>query len=361
MAVRTIHDCTVKQVYWDHSKLYQSHAPNKEERGFLLFSNKTVFSLPLDPPGDYSWLRNVLTLLWHVKMQFSADVSDDGVIVDVRMAVSERVRKVLDADRLGIVRVFLGDSPLTYYVRPGPSSGFVELLRDSIDQRLVIDARDDGEIVRVSQQVHPSAPDEDQGERAQTCQVDLGRLTRVEEHRARDLFQEVSRRDCCLPYLSASCVPNLFPDTGCWARAHVMCQMLADLDIEAGKAWIYSNIGNLRANSHNHPNCALTWNYHVAPVVRIGDGAEDLLVLDPAAFCAAVPYAKWRNAFGRPDACVVTDRLIFRQSTYCVGVYETKGLLAHTLMHLHAYLIARAKGSATTPPYAKCRRCPNDP
>ena len=344
----TIEDL-VEDVAWDKTLLDQDHEPNAGERLVKFFTLPAPVSLPLQLP-EYSWFRNVLTLLWHTKMPVVVDLDGD-VVRDLRMeAVDDQVRHLSDPLADGTIRVFLGDSPRLFYIRRGASADLVQFISGSLGRRVLVVARDDGEIVRAGPSVRllaqsgPSAP--------AVCSVDHKSLTNVEQ-RTPDLFAAVSAMNCDLPALpnaSATCVPFLLPDTGCWVRAHMMCELLrsAPHEVEAGKVWAY---GFLEAGSKNHPNCKVDWNYHAAPVVRVGEGPSDLMVLDPSLFSEAVPLNTWLGKLGTVQNFVVTDRHVYRQSEICVGVKEN-GLLKNDLMYLHALLLARARGRVEPPPFS---------
>ncbi|HEY0555153.1 MAG TPA: protein-glutamine glutaminase family protein [Thermoanaerobaculia bacterium] len=92
-------------------------------------------------------------------------------------------------------------------------------------------------------------------------------------------------------------IPFQHPSNGCWARAHEMTRLIEhhfDRDPRAVVAKIW-NFGDLTVHTDNSPTCAVDWIYHVAPVVRTGDGPDDMLVIDPALFEQPVKITEWRS------------------------------------------------------------------
>lgn len=73
-------------------------------------------------------------------------------------------------------------------------------------------------------------------------------------------------------------IPWLYPYEGCWVRATIANQWAAQEKFtRPGKLFMF---GNLKANTPNSISGSVSWWYHVAPVVR--DGQGNLFVIDPA-------------------------------------------------------------------------------
>ena len=106
--------------------------------------------------------------------------------------------------------------------------------------------------------------------------------------------------------LSSDCIPFVYSDDGCWARAHEMCRLFIAAGFEPQKVWLY---GRLRVNTRNHPKCQVRWRYHVAPTLPVNSGASSgSWVIDPSMFTNAIPQATWVDAQHDPDAtAVATD------------------------------------------------------
>jgi hypothetical protein len=342
----------VKSLDWDKSKLYQTHQPDPNQRRVTFKRDGIVVDLPLRNP-TYSWLRNVLTLLWQINWSFRPEIVD-GEITDLTPVFQSFVRKTEDAED-GALLVYLEDSARAFVLRQ-TAPGFLQL-RDylrSPQARLrpvMVDAGDDRVIREI---VVDGVEDvEGRGPTIETCEVERSLLTKVWPNEADDLFVIAQGLTCPLPTASPECVPFLFPDDGCWVRAHAMSNRIRrERKVETGKAWIY---GDLRVGTPNHPDCVVSWDFHVAPVVRVGDGSDDLLVIDPSVMGRAVPIAEWKATLGDAKACVqVTDASVYKQSKPCKGVTERCGQLERNLKFYQACLLARAKGLPSPPPY-HCR------
>src|ERR1700682_3926741 len=104
----------------------------------------------------------------------------------------------------------------------------------------------------------------------------------VSIQRAQQLSPLVRARLCCPASAPAPCIPFLYPDDGCWARAHEMCRLMIADGAQPEKVWIY---GNLRVNSQNKPNCLVDWGWHVAPTLQVNTGGGiQTWVIDPSLF-----------------------------------------------------------------------------
>jgi len=95
---------------------------------------------------------------------------------------------------------------------------------------------------------------------------------------------------------SSDCIPFLFPDFGCEARAHKAWQIL-----KAGFPAFTGSIFKLYISGHfnnvctgNHPHEHVCWTSHVAPAVNVEDYIEPM-VLDPALFCAPAKGSAWQH------------------------------------------------------------------
>jgi hypothetical protein len=82
-----------------------------------------------------------------------------------------------------------------------------------------------------------------------------------------------------------------FPYDGCYARAHIMCQLMLRMGLKPAKAWAF---GQLHAASPVPKSGFVHWGYHVAPalLVRQRTGAGRF-VIDPSLFDRPVPLTQW--------------------------------------------------------------------
>jgi hypothetical protein len=106
-------------------------------------------------------------------------------------------------------------------------------------------------------------------------------------------------------------IPFQYPANGCSGRAHEMCRLIEQhldpnpKDVVA-KVWNLGNCSLLTVKTENNPDCAVSWLYHVAPVVKAG---KNLRVIDPSLFDKPVSVAKWRSVQkGKATGPVYTSR-----------------------------------------------------
>ena len=345
----------VDTVEWDATRLYETHAPNPRERRVTFKNSRTLAHLPLRSP-DYSWMRNVLTLLKHVNRSAELLI-EDGVIVDLWVADQGRARVRALED--GTLVVTLDRSAARYFLRKASTNfdSFVGLLRDADGKPLMLAVSEDGEIIAAGGEVLDL---DDRSVPIGRCEIDPATLPLVDPEDVQGLFDAVSCTTCPLPDASPGCVPFRFPDNGCWARAHAMCDHLRrEHRVEAGKAWLYGDLG---AATPNHRSGRVDWHNHVAPIVRVGATSNDLIVLDPSVFCRPATLAAWQDAVVEANGrLIITDASVYSQFRPCEGEPVEKGELARHLKYFHACLLARARGRLAPPPYAGSRPCPNDP
>ena len=181
---------------------------------------------------------------------------------------------------------------------------FSALLREALERGtalLVTDTNDTHEIVDVRGAALPDAL----AKKARDLARDVGiqTLTPVTPARAQELFDLAGAGTCAPADPDAPCVPFMYPDDGCWARAHEMCRLMANAGQESLKVWIRRGTTALHANTSNHPSCGVDWGWHVAPVLAVSiAGAVETWVIDPALFPTPVPLDVWFYAQHSADA-----------------------------------------------------------
>ena len=171
---------------------------------------------------------------------------------------------------------------------------------------------------------------------------------------AKDLFDMVAATTCAPLTVPPPCIPFLYPDDGCWGRAHEMCRLIIAAGAKPKKVWIY---GSLHTPTRNNPNCIVNWGWHVAPTlcVRTGFCRTEDRVIDPALFQEPVSKTTWKGVQGDPGATLVdTDASVFYRSysgtTITDPTYsETAIVLATYRLHLKNRSLAQGP-----PPYAQC-------
>ena len=87
---------------------------------------------------------------------------------------------------------------------------------------------------------------------------------------AQTIFDQLGATTCPPLTVPAPCIPFMYPDNGCWARAHEMCRLMLALGRAPRKVWIKEGPqGPLRVDTKNNPNCHVQWWYHVAPTLCV--------------------------------------------------------------------------------------------
>jgi hypothetical protein len=183
----------------------------------------------------------------------------------------------------------------------------------------------------------------------------------VTSARAQQLFDLVNARICCPASASAPCITFLYPDDGCWGRAHEMCRLMIADGAQPEKVWIK---GNLHPNSQNKPTCVVGWGWHVAPTLQVSAGAGvQTWVIDPALFAAPTPQASWKSVQLDANAVLQASNAdMFYFGSFLNGLPdETDATYAKTNQVLTTYrnqLQLRSVGPDGPPPYFACMSKP---
>jgi hypothetical protein len=170
--------------------------------------------------------------------------------------------------------------------------------------------------------------------------------------RAQQVFDAMAATTCDPLTVPAPCIPFLYPDDGCWARAHEMRRLMVNMGLSPNKVWIQ---GTLHVNTRNNPQCFVNWGWHVAPTLCVrGPGwfqTQDM-VIDPSLFTTPVDEPTWKGVQGDPSATLTPSD----GSIYYYWGYETDPTYSKTNFQLNKYrlkLQARAVQYGP-PPYANC-------
>lgn len=173
----------------------------------------------------------------------------------------------------------------------------------------------------------------------------------VSKATAQQIFDAMSATTCSPLTVPAPCIPFLYPDNGCWGRAHEMCRLMINMGRKPRKVWIQ---GSLHVDTKNNPNCFVNWSWHVAPTlcVRRGWFWTQQMVIDPSLFPTPVSQATWKGVQGDPNATLTpSDAAIFylwgnvTDPTYV----ETNKVLVRFRLELQNRAIQQGP-----PPYANC-------
>jgi Glutaminase len=172
--------------------------------------------------------------------------------------------------------------------------------------------------------------------------------------RAQQIFNAMNATSCNPLTVPPPCIPFLYPDDGCWARAHEMCRLMINLGLSPKKVWIQAST-RLHVNTRNNPACFVEWGWHVAPTLCVR-GLRFLqlqrMVIDPSLFTTPVSKATWKGVQGDPSASL-TDTAASIYWLWGSGTDPTYSQTNYYLAYYRLQLQNRAIQQGA-PPYANC-------
>jgi hypothetical protein len=174
----------------------------------------------------------------------------------------------------------------------------------------------------------------------------------VSQSRAQQVFNAMAATTCDPTTVPPPCIPFLYPDDGCWGRAHEMCRLMLNMNLRPKKVWIQ---GSLHVQTRNNPTCNVYWGWHVAPWLCVrGPGLFQTraMVIDPALFTTPVTKQAWKGVQGDPNA-TLTDSAA---SIFYLFTNQTDPTYALTNQVLVTYRLQLQLRTASygPPPYANC-------
>jgi hypothetical protein len=184
-------------------------------------------------------------------------------------------------------------------------------------------------------------------------------LSAVTQQKANETFSLVNGLSCQPLSPIAPCITFLYPDDGCYARAHEMCRLMGLQGVSSRKVFNYAGSNNdLLVQTKNHPSCSVSWWYHVAPTLRVRKSFPKVeeQVIDPALFTGPVTTAVWQTKQIDPNATLVgTDASVyFRNKSGSTVTYDNSYTDTNaTLADFRDALKARSLQQGP-PPYANC-------
>lgn len=173
--------------------------------------------------------------------------------------------------------------------------------------------------------------------------------------RAQQVFDAMNATTCNPLTVPPPCIPFLYPDDGCWARAHEMCRLMINMALSPKKVWIRASAGHwLHVNTRNNPSCFVEWGWHVAPTLCVRGPLffqTRSMVIDPSLFTTPVSEATWKSVQGDPNATLTdSDASQYWPSGGTDPTYsDTKIRLAYYRLQLQNRAI-----QVGPPPYAYC-------
>lgn len=169
---------------------------------------------------------------------------------------------------------------------------------------------------------------------------------------AQRVFDAMNATSCNPLTVPVPCIPFLYPDDGCWGRAHEMCRLMIAKNLSPRKVWIQ---GSLQAGTRNNPECYVWWGWHVAPTLcvrgpRLFQRRE--MVIDPSLFTTPVTKATWKSVQGDPSATLTdsTASIFYLWGSVTDPTYtQTNTVLATYRLQLQNRAL-----NIGPPPYAHC-------
>lgn len=173
--------------------------------------------------------------------------------------------------------------------------------------------------------------------------------------RAQQVFDSMNATSCAPLTVPAPCIPFLYPDDGCWARAHEMARLMIAGGFSPRKVWIR---GSLQTPTRNNPACYVWWNWHVAPTLCVRrwrlwfpfPWSTERMVIDPSLFTTPVSVAQWKSVQGDPAATLTyTDA-----SDYLWGQTDPTYALTNSRLAFYRLRLQERAVNVGPPPYAQC-------
>jgi len=341
-----------------------------KERGALIrMADREVRVDEQDPHagGLTSLLEELAERRWPAYLKVDEDT---GAITELRVPVIVRVGRLVSEPE-GRFAVELVPSQARHELPADAPAGFRELLEESArsgtllvvtedDDHRILDVRRPEEDVALPRSLPVRGP-------APTFRAWfftalwsgeilawlIWWLFPISRTKAKAAFDALNTLSCNPSTVPPPCIPFLYPDDGCWGRAHEMCRLMKGMSIPVRKVWIE---GWLTAKTRNHPSCEVHWGWHVAPTVRVRRwwwfGASTQ-VIDPALFTGPVAQSTWQAAQEDPNSQLTgSSARIF----YLWGsVTDDDNSQTETVLATYrSQLKARALSSSGPPPYAHC-------
>lgn len=312
-------------------------------------------------------LAEMLRDLQEARIAAYLTLNDDDYIVNLIIPIRGRVQGVEEDDD-GSIHVLMEGSAGRHVISPDNPDrdellAALQAARETGVPILMAEIDPDHEIIDVRPEGNGPGPAEHEyGFPSPALAPEVHLIPQViDEAKALELFN-LAKSESCHPNAPVGlCIPFLFPDDGCYARAHQMCRLFLTRQVKAAKIWIFSSkpgIAKLRVDTQNHPYCKVYWAWHVAPTVLVSvNGHAQERVLDPAIFAGPVTAAEWKAAMHNPGATLQRTTMAVYIRNHSGQEVETDVDFRKTEEALQ-YWDEALKNRSTTgdgpPPYAHC-------
>jgi hypothetical protein len=185
----------------------------------------------------------------------------------------------------------------------------------------------------------------------ETLKAILALVRPVSYTKATQVFDALNTLSCNPVSVPPPCIPFMYPDDGCWGRAHEMGRLMRGMGTFPRKVWIE---GWLIVETKNHPSCEVHWIWHVAPILRVRTWIffSSTMVIDPALFGKPVLESVWKAVQGDPHASLThTSADIFWLWTSGIDAdnSQTEGVLSY-----YRTMLRTRSLNTGPPPYAHC-------
>jgi Glutaminase len=285
------------------------------------------------------------------------------VITEVLLPRSVTVTGIAPIPKSKNIRVDLSPSSGTHVLRQAnPDFGALqEALRTAMSNGTLIwvtETLDSHEIIDI--RAHPKAPALPAIPKL-VPKPEGGEGGEISWPTAQALFNQIAATTCTPATAPPPCIPFLYPDDGCWARAHEMCRLMMLAGASPAKVWIYRSPGNLlHVKSANKPDCNVYWNWHVAPTLQVdmGSGVIETMVIDPSLFYEPVRLYQWKSVQGDANALLEpSDASVYHRSQGGASVSYDDANYTQTQNDLNNWGRNPLKLRCATygpPPYSNC-------
>lgn len=306
---------SVRSLSQTGDQLAEARSRDLPDRVSVRFRAGRTGILDLTNPRAIHWARRIDELQRADRPVFVEIDEESGIITNFREPRRLKVERIEPGQNGNLEVLLIPSSALHFLLRSDPDFDTmrVSLEAAQVDgsERLITETRDDHEIIDVAMPDGPPGSGPDPGPPPPTDPP-------VSEARAGDVFNNMKAESCDPLNPSSTCIPFLYPDDGCWIRAHIMCHLMRSggPDITTNppedpeKVWIE---GSLVTPTANHPDCKVTWGWHVAPTLLVTrPSGDEEWVIDPSLSPGPESKPAWQSRQGDPASTLYdTDWTVY--------------------------------------------------